>query len=96
MCIIDRAKIIYNYALGKPEKVYKDGSLDKALGEGRKAIAIDERPFYVQLEGDIQFAKQDLSLIHIFGKILELSCSETRHAIRPVLQAVCPAIPIDV
>ena len=28
------------------------------------------------------------------GKILELSCSETRHAIRPVLQAVCPAIPI--
>ena len=28
------------------------------------------------------------------GKILELSCSETRHAIRPVLQTVCPAIPI--
>ena len=38
----NRAKIIYNYALGKPEKVYKDWSLDKALGEVRKAIAIDE------------------------------------------------------
>ena len=55
----NRAKIIYNYALGKPEKVYKDWSLDKALGEVRKAIAIDELPVYVQLEGDIQFAKQD-------------------------------------
>ena len=39
------------------DKVAAD--MDKALDEVRKAIAIDELPVYVQLEGDIQFAKQD-------------------------------------
>lgn len=55
----NRAKMIYNYQLGKPEKVYKDWTLDKALEEIRKAIAIEELPVYVQQEGDILFAKQD-------------------------------------
>lgn len=55
----NRAKIIYNYMLGKPEKAYKDWSYDKALDEMKKAIAIEELPIYIQMEGDIQFAKQD-------------------------------------
>lgn len=55
----NRAKMVYNYQLGKPEKVYKDWTLDKALEEIRKAIAIEELPVYVQQEGDILFAKQD-------------------------------------
>lgn len=55
----NRAKLIYNYQLGNPENTYKDWTYDKALEEVRKAIAMDELPVYVQLEGDIQFAKQD-------------------------------------
>ncbi|RGM46279.1 MULTISPECIES: tetratricopeptide repeat protein [Bacteroides] len=55
----NRAKLIYNYILGQPEKVYKDWSYDKALEEIKKAIAIEELPVYVQLEGDIEFAKQN-------------------------------------
>ncbi len=55
----NRAKIIYNYVLGKPEKAYKDWSYDTALEEIKKAINIDELPIYVQLEGDIRFAAQD-------------------------------------
>lgn len=55
----NRAKMIYSYQLGKPEKAYKDWSYDKALDEIRKAIAIEALPVYVQLEGDILFAKQD-------------------------------------
>ena len=43
----------------KPETTYKDWTYDKALDEVRKAIAIEELPVYVQLEGDIQFAKKD-------------------------------------
>lgn len=55
----NRAKLIYNYILGQPEKVYKDWSYDRALEEIKKAIAIEELPVYVQLEGDIEFAKQN-------------------------------------
>ncbi|MDY5237499.1 serine protease [Bacteroides helcogenes] len=55
----NRAKIIYGYRLGKPEKVYKDWTFDKALEEIKKAISIEELPVYVQMEGDILFAKQD-------------------------------------
>ncbi len=57
----NRAKIIYNYILGKPEKVYKSWSYDTALEEIKKAIKIEELPVYVQQEGDILFAKQDYS-----------------------------------
>lgn len=55
----NRAKMIYSYMLSKPEKAYKDWSYDKALDEVRKAIAIEPLPIYIQMEGDIQFAKQD-------------------------------------
>lgn len=55
----NRAKLIYNYQLTNPETVYKDWTYDKALEEVRKAMAIEELPIYIQLEGDIQFAKKD-------------------------------------
>lgn len=55
----NRAKLIYNYVLGNPEKPYKDWSFDTALEDVRKAMAIEELPVYVQMEGDILFAKQD-------------------------------------
>lgn len=55
----NRAKLIYNYQLGKPETTYKDWTYDKALEEIRKAIALEDLPVYMQLEGDIQFAKKD-------------------------------------
>lgn len=55
----NRAKMIYGYQLGKPEKLYKDWTYDKALEEIRKAIAIENLPVYIQMEGDILFAKQD-------------------------------------
>ena len=57
----NRAKLIYNYMLGNPEKPYKDWSYDKAVDEIRKASAVQELPVYVQTEGDILFAKQDYS-----------------------------------
>lgn len=53
------AKLIYNYQLSKPEKTYKDWTFDKALQNVRSAQAIDALPIYIQLEGDILFAKQD-------------------------------------
>lgn len=55
----NRAKLIYNYRLTNPETVYKDWTYDKALEEVRKAMAVEELPIYIQLEGDIQFAKKD-------------------------------------
>ncbi|MDE5759368.1 MAG: tetratricopeptide repeat protein [Bacteroides sp.] len=55
----NRAKLIYNYVLSNPEKPYKDWSFDTALEDVRKAMAIEELPVYVQMEGDILFAKQD-------------------------------------
>ena len=53
------SKHIYNYQLGKPEKTYKDWTYEKALDYVHSALAIDSLPVYVQLEGDILFAKQD-------------------------------------
>lgn len=55
----NRSKLIYNYQLSKPQTTYKDWTYDKALDEVRKAIAIQSLPVYVQLEGNILFAKQD-------------------------------------
>lgn len=53
------AKLIYNYQLSKPEKTYKDWTYDKAIQNVRSAQAVDALPVYIQLEGDILFAKQD-------------------------------------
>lgn len=55
----NRAKMIYNYQLGVAEPTYKDWTYDKALDEVQKAIKIAELPVYIQLEGDILFAKKD-------------------------------------
>ncbi len=55
----NRAKLIYTYQLSKPQTTYKDWTYDRALDELRKAIAIQPLPVYIQLEGDIFFAKQD-------------------------------------
>lgn len=55
----NRAKLIYAYMLGDPKTVYKDWSFDKALEEIRKAIEMDPLPIYLQMEGDICYAKQD-------------------------------------
>lgn len=55
----NRAKLIYNYMLTQPEKAYKDWSYDKTLEEVVKAIGIQNLPVYVQMKGDIEFAKQD-------------------------------------
>lgn len=55
----NRAKTIYGYMLEAPEQAYKGWSYDVALEEIRKAIAIEPMPVYIQLEGDIQFAKKD-------------------------------------
>lgn len=55
----ERAKLIYNYLLGNPEKPYGGWTLDKALEEIREAVALQPLPVYTQLEGDILFSKQD-------------------------------------
>ncbi|WP_175628995.1 serine protease [Bacteroides acidifaciens] len=52
-------KLMYTYQLSKPEKTYKDWTYDTALKNVRQAFAIDPLPIYVQLEGDILFARQD-------------------------------------
>lgn len=52
-------KMMYSYQLSKPEKTYKDWTYDTALENVRQAIAIDPLPVYIQMEGDILFAKQD-------------------------------------
>lgn len=55
------AKLMYSYQLTKPEKTYKDWTYDTALTNIRNAFAINPLPVYIQLEGDIQFAKQDFA-----------------------------------
>lgn len=58
----NRAKTIYNYLLGNPATPYASWSFDTALDEIQAAIKINDLPLYVQLEGDIFFAKQDYAL----------------------------------
>ncbi len=53
------SKQIYNYLLENPEKTYKNWTYEKALDYAHKALAVDSLPVYVQLEGDILFARQD-------------------------------------
>lgn len=55
----DRAKLIYNYMLTNPATPHEDWSFDKALEEIQQAIDLQALPVYVQLKGDILFAKQD-------------------------------------
>lgn len=55
----DRAKLIYNYMLTNPATPNEDWSFDKALEEIQQAIDLQTLPVYVQLKGDILFAKQD-------------------------------------
>lgn len=55
----ERANLIYNYQLTNPENVYKDWTLDKALGEVREALTNNDLPAYSQLEADILFAMQN-------------------------------------
>lgn len=53
------AKVMYSYQLSKPANTYKDWSYDTALTNIRNAKSLDSLPIYIQLEGDILFAKQD-------------------------------------
>lgn len=55
----DRAKLIYNYMLTNPATPNEDWNFDKALEEIQQAIDLQALPVYVQLKGDILFAKQD-------------------------------------
>ena len=57
--LYERANLIYNYQLTKPEHTYKDWTYEKALSEIRKALAINDLPAYSQLEADILFAMQN-------------------------------------
>jgi tetratricopeptide (TPR) repeat protein len=53
------AKQIYSYQLDKPENTYADWTLDKAMEYDNMALAIDSLPAYMQLAGDIEFARAD-------------------------------------
>ncbi|KAA6324047.1 Lipopolysaccharide assembly protein B [termite gut metagenome] len=54
-----KAKLIYNYQLHNPQKTYKDWTYDLAITEVHRALALDSLPVYMQLEGDIHFARGD-------------------------------------
>ena len=57
--LYERANLIYNYQLTKPEHTYKDWTYEKALSEIREALSINDLPAYSQLEADILFAMQN-------------------------------------
>ncbi|KAA6339022.1 Lipopolysaccharide assembly protein B [termite gut metagenome] len=60
------AKLIYSYQSNKPENTYKDWTYDRALTEIHRALAIDSLPVYIQMEGDIHFARQDYAAAFTF------------------------------
>lgn len=57
--LYERANLIYNYQLTNPENTYKDWTYEKALGEVREALTLNDLPAYSQLEADILFAMQN-------------------------------------
>lgn len=55
----NRAKLIYSYLLQNPKPAYNNWSFDVALAEIQEAVRINPLPVYVQMEGDVQIARQD-------------------------------------
>lgn len=55
----NRAKLMYAYIIDHPSDPYADWTLDRALEEIQKAQSINPLPLYAQVEGDIQYARQD-------------------------------------
>lgn len=53
------SKTVYSYILSNPEKPYKKWNYDYALKYINDAKTINPLPVYIQLEGDLLFAKQD-------------------------------------
>ena len=53
------AKQIYNYQLEAPETTFNGWTYDKALEYNNKALALSAQPIYMQLNGDLYFAKRD-------------------------------------
>ncbi len=53
------AKQIYSYQLEKPENTFNGWTYDKALEYNNNALAIEALPIYMQLNGDIYFAKNE-------------------------------------
>ncbi len=52
------AKHIYSYQLSQPEETLNGWTYDKALENTYSALAVDSLPIYMQLVGDIMFAKR--------------------------------------
>ena len=50
---------IYNYQLTQPEQTFNNWTYDAALENVNKALALDSLPIYMQLAGDVMFAKRD-------------------------------------
>jgi tetratricopeptide (TPR) repeat protein len=57
--LYERANLLYNYQLTNPENTYKDWTYEKALGDVREALTLNDLPAYSQLEADILFAMQN-------------------------------------
>jgi len=55
----NKANVIYSYLGTDPQPVYKNWTVDTALGEVEKAIQENPLPMYLQLKGDMLFSKAD-------------------------------------